>query len=714
MRYFPTFILILLLSQFSYGQNKIDSLKQDLNQSQEKNKAYIYFLLAKEVFYKDTYQLISYSKKADSLAERYQIDSIRVNALNFLSYAAIHTGKPADAIAYNRNALDISESKQLKKEIISSQFFKGYILYATGQPDSSINVLNAAYKLALTSKELKIQLQCLNTIAANHLNQGQYKKALEKFTSAYQLADSLKLYDKLINLSLNIGTTFLYNEELDKAIEYFEKVIAQSDTSSVTLAYASALNNIGSCYSRMAKHEKALEYFEKALSAYLKLNNKLQIAQVYTNLGQSHFFLDNSELASKYLQNAIRLNRNNKSQNQLIVNLILIAKLDISHKKFIQAKYHLDEALELTNEFNINYNKTDLYRTYSSYYTTTKQFKKALDYKQKELHLKDSLFNITRQKQISELQTKFETKQKLIENESLRKDISLNKLQIEKQNQRNNYLILLSLIVIILILILLNRARLKKKSHLIIQDQKLELEVLNKTKDKFFSIIAHDLRSPFNTLIGLSSLLHSSYDKLSDEDRKDYINDLNTASENAYGLLDNLLTWSRIQQGSIVIKRKEENISTLIQECILPLQATAKLKHISIEYSETEESIVSIDKFSIKTVIINLINNAIKFSHEGSTISLSTEKKNSQIIVSVSDNGIGMSPEQINQLFKIDQGFTTLGTNKEKGTGLGLILCQEFIQKNKGQIWVESTEKIGSTFKFSLETVIAKTNSSTD
>ncbi|MGZ2368169.1 tetratricopeptide repeat-containing sensor histidine kinase [Ancylomarina sp. YFZ004] len=706
MRYLPIVILILLLSQFSYGQDKIDSLKQDLNNSEEKDKAYIYYLLAKEVFYKDTYQLISYSKKADSLAEKHQIDSIKVNALNLLSYASIHTGKLDDAIAYNKNALDISESKHLKKEKISSQFFKGYILYATGQSDSSINVLNGAYEAALTSKELKIQLQCLNTIAANYLNQGQYKDALDKFTSAYQLADSLKLYDKLINLSLNIGTTFLYNEELDKAIEYFEKVIAQSDTSSITIAYASALNNMGSCYSRMAKHEKALEYFEKALPAYLKINNKLQLAQVYTNLGQSHFFLNNSELASKHLQNAIRLNRKNQSQNQLIVNLILFARLDISQKKISQAKFHLDEALELTNKFNINYNKTDLYRTYSSYYTKTKQFREALEYKQRELNIKDSIFDVTRQQQISELETKFKTKQKLIENESLRKDISLNKLQIEKQNQNNNYLILLSFIVIVLIIILLNRARIKKKSHLIIQNQKSELEILNKTKDKFFSIIAHDLRSPFNALIGLSSILHSSYDNLSDEDRKDFINDLNTASENAYGLLDNLLTWSRIQQGSIIIQKNEENISELIHECILPHEATAKLKNISIEYSETEEPIVSIDRFSIKTVILNLINNAIKFTHEGGVIILSTEKRGSKTIVSVLDHGIGMTQEQIDHLFKIDQGYSTLGTNNEKGTGLGLILCQEFVQKNDGQIWVDSTEKVGSTFKFSLDTVI--------
>lgn len=707
MRQTSILIIAILFSQLCFGQSKIDSLKKILIKAEEKENAYNYFLLAKEVFYKNAYQLLSYSQKADSLAEKHQLDSIKVNALNFLSYASIQTGKLDDALAYNKKALEISELKQLKKENISSQFFKGFLLYATGQTDSSLSVLNKAYHQATQINELKIQLQCLNTIAANYLTQSKYKEALSRFTIAYQIADSLKLYDKLTNLSLNIGTTFLYNEELDKAIVYFEKVITTSDTTNITLAYASALNNMGACYSRMAKHKKALEYFEKALPAYKKINNKLQVAQVYTNLGQAHFFLKNKELASEYLQSAINLNRLNQSQNQLIVNLLLIARLSISQKKFIQAKYHLDEALQLANELNINYNKTDLYKIYSHYYNQKKQYQKALEFKQKELNLKDSIFNVTRQQQISELQTKFETQKKRAENESLRKDITLKELQLDKQSQNNHFLILVSFIVIILIFILLNRARLKKKSHQIIQNQKSELEVLNKTKDKFFSIIAHDLRSPFNTLVGLSQLLNTSYDNLDDEEKKNFIKDINMASESAYGLLDNLLTWSRIQQGSIVVQKNEEDLSELIQTCILPLQATAKLKSISIEYSETTKPVVNIDIFSIRTVILNLINNAIKFTHIGGTIKLSTEDMGPKTVVSISDNGIGMKQEQIDQLFRIDQNMSTTGTNNETGTGLGLILCQEFIQLNNGEIWAESTEEFGSTFKFSLDTVRA-------
>ncbi|WP_164977416.1 tetratricopeptide repeat-containing sensor histidine kinase [Ancylomarina salipaludis] len=656
------------------------------------------------MLYKDTHQLIAYSKKADSLAEHYQIDSIQVNALNYLSYAAINAGRLDEAIAYNKKATDISESKNLNNEKALSNYYRGYILYATGQPDSSLKVLNQVYEKGMQFKDLSLQLKCLNTIAANYLTQGKYKDALEKFTRAYHLADSLVMKDKLINLSLNIGTTFLYNEELDKALEYFEKVISISDTANVTIAYASALNNIGACYSRMGKHKKALTYFDKALPAYIKLNNNYQIAQVYTNLGQSNYFIDNVELASKYLKNAINLNRKNQSQNQLIVNLILLAKLNIEDSNFREAKYNLDEALGLANEYNINYNKGDLYQTYSYYYSERKQFEQALEYKQKELNLKDSIFNESRQQQISELQTKFETKQKQIENESLRKDISLNRLQIEKQNQVRDLLIVITLIVIGLIFILLNRARLKKKSHQIIEAQKSELEILNKTKDKFFSIIAHDLRSPFNALIGLSNLLSSSYDHLSDEERKNFIHDLNTASESAFSLLDNLLTWARVQQDSLKIQKQKEDISLLIKESIEPLEATAKLKNISIENTVNLKSKVLIDMFMIKTLMVNLINNALKFTNEGGSIKISGEEKGGKTIISISDNGVGMSQEQMNQLFKLGKNKSTLGTNNETGTGLGLILCQEFIEKNDGQIWVESKEGEGSTFRFSLVT----------
>lgn len=702
MRYFLLFILIITLVIPTSSQKKRDSLQSLLSHTKDKNKAYIYDQLAHEVFYTNSSLLFKYAKKTDSLAKLYNIDSTRVSALNNLTYASILQGNVKDANKYNKQAINLAFNKELTNEKISSIYFKGFIFYATGQTDSSLFYLNKAYASAITTNNARLKLQCLNTIATNFLNQGKYTTALEKFTKAYKIADSLKLSTKLTNLSLNIGTTLMYNEELDKAITYFEKVIATSDTTNTSLAYASALNNIGSCYNKKGNYKNALLYFNKSLSAFLKLNNKLHISQVYANLGQTNSFLNRTEAANNYLQQAVSLNRESKSFGQLIVNLILLGELQIRKKEFLKAKYSIDEAKSLIDKFNVNNNKIDLYKIYSFYYKATNQLDKALKYKQLELNLRDSIFNENRQKQISQLETKFQTKLKENENENLRKDLSLNKLQVEKQTQLRNFFFILAVLVFILVVILLNRARIKKRAHKIIEKQSKELKVANQTQNKFFSIVAHDLKAPFSALIGLSQILSLNYDELNDSERKTYINDLHNASKNSFALAENLLTWSRVQKASISIKKEILDLPSIVQNSILPLQANAKLKNISLNNLLEQTPLVLADKRSIETVIVNLVNNALKFTPEGGKINITANSENKHLIISINDTGVGMSQKQIDDLFRIDKNSSTNGTNNELGTGLGLILCKEFINMNNGEIWVKSELGVGSTFSFSI------------
>jgi len=701
MRKFFLYILISFISFTAFSHNKVDSLKNLLNTSEIKKKAYIYYQLSRELYYKDVLQVRYYSLKADSIATLYNLDSTRVNALNNLTYVSLQTGKVKDAIEYNNTAMNIAVTKNLRKEKIKTIFFKGYYLYATGQPDSSLVHLNKAFKLAIESKESKIKMQCLNTMAANYLNQGKYDKALSNFTKAYAIADSLQLKKMLPNLSLNIGTTLLYNEDLEQAIGYFERVIEMSDTTDVTLAYASALNNLGACYSRKADHEKALMYFEKALPAYQKLNNKFQIAQLYANLGQSNSFLGRVEAAKPYLKKAITLNRTSKSNNQLIINLIILGKLQVQENEFLQAKYSLFEAKELVDKYNINYNKVDLYKALSYYFERTDQFMQALDYKQKELNYKDSIFNVDHQQQIAELEAKFQSKQKENDNQILRKDLSLEKMRVQKQTNIRNFLIVLSILIITLGSILLNRARIKRQAHKIIEKQKLELEVANATKDKFFSIIAHDLRSPFSTIIGFSDFLNDEYDELNDEERKAQIQDIKNTSHSTYNLLENLLTWSKIQQGRVKINPESIPLDTLLKKAIKNFQASAKLKKINLSFEPNSDIQIMTDQFSFELVIGNLINNAIKFTPAGGSIKVTGILKNNKAIVNVKDTGVGLNQTAAQKIFQIGESYTTKGTNDEKGSGLGLILCKEFIEMNGGEIWVCDKYDKGACFAFS-------------
>jgi signal transduction histidine kinase len=244
-----------------------------------------------------------------------------------------------------------------------------------------------------------------------------------------------------------------------------------------------------------------------------------------------------------------------------------------------------------------------------------------------------------------------------------------------------------------------DKIELQKKS-IIAANKKLQR--LSQTKDKFFSIISHDLKTPFNSIIGFSNLLSEHYDEFSDEDRKNYIDNIEKSANNTYKLLDNLLEWSQLQNNQENLKLEKTNLFLLGNEVIGLLKQNANEKNISlINNIETDiELVVDINK--IKRVLRNLISNAIKFTHTKGEVTLYGHLKNNVIEVAVVDNGIGIRAEKINRLFDISEKVSTPGTNKEKGTGLGLLLCDEFIKRHNGRIWVESEIDKGTTFKFTL------------
>ncbi|WP_372754625.1 ATP-binding protein [Labilibaculum sp.] len=286
------------------------------------------------------------------------------------------------------------------------------------------------------------------------------------------------------------------------------------------------------------------------------------------------------------------------------------------------------------------------------------------------------------------------------------------------------YVILLSIFV--WLLIRLNSARLKYQNELLkhtveertanILQQKEEIQVqaeelkvtneklveINATKDKFFSIISHDLRSPFTSILGFADLLNNEYDTIDDAEKREMINDLNKSSRHAYNMLANLLSWARSQTGRIEICKESLDLKELVKKSIAPYLLNASGKKIKIVNNVPSEIMFSIDKNTFLTFMGNLVNNAIKFTPEGGTITINYHENSDDIELHVIDNGVGMTPESIEKLFRIDQNICTNGTKGEKGTGLGLILCKEFIEKNGGNISVRSEVGKGSEFIITL------------
>jgi len=240
----------------------------------------------------------------------------------------------------------------------------------------------------------------------------------------------------------------------------------------------------------------------------------------------------------------------------------------------------------------------------------------------------------------------------------------------------------------------------KKQQEEQIKQKNNQLIELNATKDKFFSIIAHDLKNPFNSILGLSDLLATNFDKYNKEKIIHFINSINNVAQNTFKLLENLLEWSSSQTGKIEFKPQLFILETLIIDIIELTKSNSLAKNIEISYEINESIQIFADKNMINTVLRNLVTNAIKFTNKNGIIKILASYFENNILISVIDNGVGMSEDTINKLFKINEKITNIGTENESGTGLGLILCKEFIEKHKGKIWVESIKNEGSTFKF--------------
>jgi two-component system, sensor histidine kinase and response regulator len=229
-----------------------------------------------------------------------------------------------------------------------------------------------------------------------------------------------------------------------------------------------------------------------------------------------------------------------------------------------------------------------------------------------------------------------------------------------------------------------------------------ELKELNTSKDRFISILAHDLKSPFNSILGFVKLLKKNIRKYSIAKIESQIEIVNTSTQSTYNLLEDILTWARAQSDKLPFKPEKLSLATICDNVFENLKLTANTKNITINHFATDDINIFADKNMITTVLRNLISNSIKFTNKNGRIDIYAEQNQTNVTIIVSDNGVGIEPDTLIKLFDISQKITTEGTANEKGTGLGLLLCKEFVEKHGGKIWVESELGKGSDFKFTM------------
>jgi len=241
-----------------------------------------------------------------------------------------------------------------------------------------------------------------------------------------------------------------------------------------------------------------------------------------------------------------------------------------------------------------------------------------------------------------------------------------------------------------------------ERTHTIRENEQKLIE-MSKTRDKMYSIIAHDLKSPFNSLLGFSSLLHDEYDDFSEKEKKEFIHIIQNSSEDLFALLENLLEWARSNSDGINYKPVQNDLNLIIQHAIQLQERNAKEKKIDLNNRVPQNTFVFADENMLHTIIRNLTSNAIKFTNTGGSVCYYTSQSNGTMVkCTVQDTGTGIAPGDIKNIFRADSKVRKKGTANEKGTGLGLMLVKEFIEKNKGKLTVDSQPGVGSAFSFEL------------
>lgn len=544
---------------------------------------------------------------------------------------------------------------------------------------------------------------------------GNNTKALDYQLSAFHLSDSIHNIRLSVIVLNNQVRSYIALKELEKAEQSLKKSLRISRLNEITELEAETLMLFGELYNSSLNHELALEYYQSAHAIYETLEQEINVAIALFKMGHACLLLDRRSEAFTHHLNALAIRNRIKDRRGLAESFNEIGFLFIGNEEYQRAINNLKLGLANAEMINANTLMQQSFDYLYEAYLGLRDFENALEYQNRYIAISELIFAEASERVIQELTIKNEIAKREIQIENLKELTERRDRELANSRKFISTLILLLIIVITFAIFLIRYSRDKKRTNKelklkneMITRQNDELIEVNNTKDKFFSIIGHDLRGPLHSLSSFANLLINHTASLSEDEIRTIARDLDKSLKNLYELLENLLGWARSQTGKLEFVPENFNITDIIKENIRLLSKAALNKKIKIELIAEDALEVNADINSVRTIIRNLLSNAIKFTFPSGVISIFADEWKDTIEIGVQDTGVGMSPEVMNKIFDISAKHTSLGTNNEKGTGLGLILCKEFIERNGGKLTVESTPGNGSTFKFTLPKKVEK------
>ena len=591
------------------------------------------------------------------------------------------------------------------------------------KPDAAIEFGKAALEVAKKIEDRKREGLLMDLIGQGYDQKGDIANAITFFNGSFKIANELHDFNAVAEIKLNLGACYtdVGNYKLGisaykSAVDYYKQINDKKRLCRSEIFLSDALF-------KSNDPDNSLLYLEKVMPLSIELNGYM-LHYVYTNFAECYFLKGNYELAKKNVAEAMKISEKINDLYALSADYLVLAKVYLALNDYKNAETFAKKGYDIAKQTQIRENLIDSYKIFSNVFEKQGKYSEALKYKNLFITTKDSLESALNDYILQD----YENEKK----DEMFAMMKADEFQKNAELRRQKYIIVffvfaLFMFIAITIYIFYSRITLKKanieielvnkelnnkQKEIILQNEVLikineqisqqseDIKKLSNLKDRLFSIISHDLRSPLRSLQTVLSLFLEG--NLSQDRFQTIVPNLVKGVGTTSELLENLLHWSKSQLTGAKIVRIDFDIYLLAQNQIALFEKQATDKQIVFSNQIEEESFVYADKDMIDLVLRNLVANAIKFCYPSGKITLSALQLGNKIEVSVADEGVGISPENIQKVFQDNERYTTKGTANESGTGLGLLLCKDFIEKNNGTIGVESELKVGTRFWFTL------------
>jgi signal transduction histidine kinase len=586
----------------------------------------------------------------------------------------------------------------LKAEILTDLSWE----LRNSDPEKSIKYGLEAIEFAQQNNDYENYIKAHSFVGVAYRILGKYSEALDYYFKGLELSKQYNDKEQEGYSYINIGNLYIYQEYYNIAIENLLKAreIAESIRHKRMLAYTYL--NLGRTKMLKKEYDEALEYLEKALDLRIELKNIPAQAVCYKYIGDVYFELNQYELAHKNYNKTIETVDKDSDIDLLANAYVKKSFLYCQHGDYAKAKDFAEKSFWLANEIGSRLLIRDAFKVLSKVNYNLGYYKKAADFNNQIIALNDTLFNQELTEKIFDLEYRLEKQKKQAEIDLLNKDKTIKELELHRTRLFNIALLMILALLAGTFIYVLYSLKHRRQQNLLLEKQKEELSKINATKDKMFLIIGHDLRGPIGNFRSLIEMLLEDEEVVNNQNLKDVFNVFFKSIQSVSDLLENLLLWAKSQRGELNFNPEKVRLNTVIHKNLQLFKTIADYKNISLKAELDSDYDVYVDVNMIMSVIRNIISNALKFTSSGGKIFIQVFNEKKYYKVTVMDTGIGFDKNTGKQIFNTKNFYTTFGTNNETGSGLGLILCKEFVEINGGEIWAESVPDKGTVFYFTL------------